>query len=677
MASFNYGILLFLILATIFSIIMLPSLLKNEETQPQPEETQTPEEEKILEPPKFSHASGFYPEDFQLKLTSEKNTKIFYTVDSSDPKTSNTSQEYKNEILIYDRSSEPNIYSAIGGDENSPICICRFQPYFHPPTYPVKKAMVIRAVTKDEKGEFSSVVSETFFVTNKDLIKYKNTTVISLVTDPENLFSPETGIYVTGNMFIEWKNSPDFIPGLIFGDERLRGNFYMKGSDWEREASLTIFDKGEINVQQNVGIRIKGSYTRIVPQKSFNIYAKKQYGKSTIETNILDDNFDINGNLITSYKRMSFRSIYDNSRIRDAIARDLFYSRKDLTTVNSHLSVLFLNGEYWGAYYIQEKLTDDFIETNYLIKSKNVALLKDNELEEGPEEELTKFKDFCKEYTEKDLANDEIYEEIKKFMDVDSFIELYASEIYISNDDWPGKNDAEWRNIGEKIEGNEYSDGKWRYIMIDVDYSMNDSAVKVDRFNHTQSRMDRAEVIKFFIYLIKNNSDFRNKFINVFCDYANEVCKPLKVSKIIEKYKEENYAEILKDSIVRWGRTKPNLLTSEEIQQIDTINDFFKNRSEYALEHMKKFLNLTGSVVDLTIKVKGKGKVQINSIIPELINDSWTGKYFTEIPITIKAIPDEGYEFKEWTGYDKSIQQNDEIILLGPKEITATFIEKK
>jgi hypothetical protein len=213
--------------------------------------------------------------------------------------------------------------------------------------------------------------------------------------------------------------------------------------------------------------------------------------------------------------------------------------------------------------------------------------------------------------------------------------------------------------------------------MIDVDYSMNDSLVKVDRFNHAQSRMDSAEVIKFFIYLIKNNSDFRNKFINVFCDYANEVCNPLKVRKIIEKYKDENYAEILKDSIVRWGRTKPNLLTSEEIQQIDTINDFFKNRSEYALEHMKKFLNLTGSFVDLTIKVNGKGKVQINSIIPELINDSWTGKYFTGIPISIKAIPDEGYDFKEWTGYDKLIQQNDEITLLESKEITATFIEKK
>ena len=50
-------------------------------------------------------------------------------------------------------------------------------------------------------------------------------TVISLVTDPDNLFSPDTGIYVTGTMFQEWKNSPDYIPNLVFSDPRIKGNF--------------------------------------------------------------------------------------------------------------------------------------------------------------------------------------------------------------------------------------------------------------------------------------------------------------------------------------------------------------------------------------------------------------------------------------------------------------------
>ena len=73
--SFRYRILIFLIFAIYLSKKLLPSLFKKKENQNQPQETQ--EEEKILNPPKFSHTSGFYPEDFSIKLTSEENTKIF------------------------------------------------------------------------------------------------------------------------------------------------------------------------------------------------------------------------------------------------------------------------------------------------------------------------------------------------------------------------------------------------------------------------------------------------------------------------------------------------------------------------------------------------------------------------------------------------------------------------
>ena len=300
-----------IIILILFLITSLPTLLyfskQREEKEGKEEEKEKEEEDnEEIKPPTFSHTSGFYPENFTLKLSSDKKTTIYYTVDSSNPKTSNTSKEFKDDILIYDRSLEPNIYSAYGEDDDSPLSISRFQKYYHPPDYPVEKAMVIRAVAKNENGNYSEAVSETYFVTDKDLNRYKDLTVISLVTDPDNLFSPDTGIYVTGTMFQEWKNSPDYIPNLVFDDPRIKGNFYMKGSDWEREALFTIFDKGKVVVQQNAGIRIKGGYSRIVPQKSFNIYAKKKYGKATIDTDILKDNYDINGKLITSYKEYLF-----------------------------------------------------------------------------------------------------------------------------------------------------------------------------------------------------------------------------------------------------------------------------------------------------------------------------------------------------------------------------------
>ena len=475
-------------------------------------------------------------------------------------------------------------------------------------------------------------------------------------------------------MFIEWKNSEDFIPSLMVGHyPEIKGNFYMKGSDWEREASFTLFDKGKVEVQQNLGIRLKGHYSRIVPQKSFNLYAKKKYGKTTIDTKILEDNYDINGNLITSYKRLSLRGMYDDSRIRDLIGRDLFYTRENLTSLDTKISVLFLNGEYWGAYLIQEKLNDDFIEKNYLIPSKSVSLIKDNELEEGPEEEVTKFKDFCKEYSKKDLASDAIYKEIEDYINLDSLIELYASEIYISNNDWPGTNDGEFRNIGDKIEGNEYADGKWRFIIIDLDYSMNFSFVDIDRFNYSYSRKDSAEIVSFFFDLLQKNKNFQNKFVNTFCDYANEVCNPTKVNAALKKIREDDVIETLTDSQKRWGRCPPTFNSAMYRQLVNGIEEFFKNRAQYALKHMKDFLKLNGDVLDLTIKVNGKGKIQINSIIPDLDNGEWTGKYFAGIPISIKAIPDEGHAFKEWSGTDQTLKQNDEIILSESTTITASF----
>ena len=637
-----------------------------------------PKEETQIRPPGFSRVSGFYPQNFKLKLSSEENTKIYYTLDSSDPKTSPTSQEFKDYILIYDRSLEPNIFSSYGEDDDSPISISRGHKY-KGVQHLVDKAMIVRAVSKNEKGEFSQVISKTYFVTNEDLYKYEDTTVISLVTDPENLFSPDFGIYVTGTMYQEWKNSDEYDPKQKLWDKNSKCNFFMKGAEWEREAFLTIFDKGEMILQQNVGIRVKGGATRNYPAKSFNIYARKKYGKSRIEADILNDNYDINGNLITSYKGLSIRSIYDNSRIRDIIGKDIFYSRKGLTFTNMKFSVLFLNGEYWGLYILQERLSDDFIEKNYLIPSDNVVLAKDNEIEDGPEEEYTKFKEFCIEYSKKDLTDEKIYEEIKNFIDINSLIELFATGIFIGNNDWPGKNDGMWKNIGEKLEGNEYSDGKWRFLIYDLDYSMNSYSVSTDSFKHAQSRVNRAEINSLFLSLLENNTDFQKRFVNIYCDYANEVYSPQKVKKILEKYR-DNYIELVPNTLLRWGRSNFDSklegfanCKSKYLNDIDSIINFYENRPNYTLQHMKDFIGLKGDVIDLTIEIKGKGNVQINSIIPDIKNGSWTGKYFSRIPIKIKAIPQAGYYFKKWGGYIESAQQNDEITLFESQTIIAYF----
>lgn len=622
------------------------------------------QEVNIIKPPEFSKKSGFYPENFNLKMTSEENITIYYTLDSTDPRNSTTSKEYKEPILIYDKTPESNIYSS-----KDKITFLKYEN----PNYPVDKAMIVRGVSKNSKGEFSEIISQTYFITTDDLSKYQDKTIISIVTNPENFFDENFGIYVIGK---EGQESSK------------KANFRKEGKEWERETFVTIFEKGKIILEQKLGIRIKGTATRKVAGKSFNLYARKEYGKSRIEFDLLKDNFDIKGNLITSYKSIGLRNIYTEGRFREKIGRDLFYTRKNLTYTNMAGSIVFLDGEYWGFYLIQEKINDDLIVNKYLIPKENVVIAKNNYIEDGPKELFIEFQEFCKNYTQKNLSDEKIYKKINEKIDLSSLMELFAANIYILNMDWPARNDGEWSNFGEYIEGNEYSDGRWRFIIFDLDYTMGDTdkvlgeaTPSVNNFkNSIENNSKRKQsYVNLFYWLLMNNTDFRNKFINLYCDYSNEIFHFEKVKYLVKKYKEE-YTEIIADSLLRWSENNYETKLEGYVyyklnfsKALDSIDDFFEQRPKFTFQHLKEFLNINGDLVELTIEIKGKGVVQVNTIIPEFKNGVWKGQYFNNIPIIIKAIPEQDCKFKEWGGLYEWDQIIIELILPKSGTLTATF----
>ena len=258
---------------------------------------------------------------------------------------------------------------------------------------------------------------------------------------------------------------------------------------------------------------------------------------------------------------------------------------------------------------------------------------------------------------------------------------MFATGMYISIGDWPRQNSGEWKNLGNYINGNKYSDGKWRFMIFDLDFTMGSKFAGVGEVNSDNfifvEKKSNVYPANLFIGLLKNNSEFRNKFINVYCDYANEVYNSKKVNKIIEEYR-NNMVDFVAYSQLRWWGYSSKLegfaSYKERYQKaLDTIADFFERRPEYTLQHMKDYLDLKGELIELTIEIKGRGKIQINSISPDFINGKWTGKYFSRIPIILKAIPDVGYYFKEWDGYIISNKQNEEVILCDSETIIAVF----
>jgi len=538
--------------------------------------------------------------------------------------------------------------------------------------------MIIRAVAKNSKGEYSDIITKTYFVTDRFLRKYQDLTVVSLVTNPENLFDPEFGIYVSGNQYQEaWRRAVENNETEKFNSRWAGTNFQMRGKEWERETFMTIFDKGDINVQQKIGLRIKGAITRLSPSKSFNIFARKKYGKSTIETDLfIDKDKNIYGK--SSYRALSFRNINNPSRYNDKVGEDLFNEREGLTFTAMKNVVIFLNGEYWGFYLIQEKIDSDFISQKYLLPKENIVIGKSRGFEDGDENEYNNFIYFCGNYSKKDVWDEKIYEEIKNYIDIDSFVELFANGLYTGNTDWPGNNDGEWKYLGEPIEGNKYSDGKWRFYIFDLELSMNSPYSNTFLNIEIEKRINYSYV-QLYYSLVHNNSDFRHKIVNRICDYANEVCNDEILKKVIEEYKKE-CPDLMANSQLRWSSRKYNTIfegiaqyKKSYLRSLDSLYNFYKRRQSLFLPHMKNYLKLRGNPVNLTIEIQGKGKIQVNSILAKFKNSKWTGIYFSLIPIDIKAIPDKGYIFKKWDGYIHSIQQKEEIVLFNSSIIYAIF----
>ena len=108
---------------------------------------------RTLKAPNFSHAGGFYEEEFQLTLSAQDpKAEIHYTLDGSEP--SLDSPLYSQPLRIQSRIGQPNILSAI--NTTSPI--------WKEPLGEVYKASVVRAKAFHPDGSESETVSHTFFV---------------------------------------------------------------------------------------------------------------------------------------------------------------------------------------------------------------------------------------------------------------------------------------------------------------------------------------------------------------------------------------------------------------------------------------------------------------------------------------------------------------------------------
>lgn len=116
---------------------------------------------------------------------------------------------------------------------------------------------------------------------------------------------------------------------------------------------MEIFDEdGTTLLSQGAEFKINGQYSRALDQKSFAVYARKEYGDSRFNAALFDDRD------YTSYKSFVLRCTaqdYNRARMRDAMMTSLMEGQ-GVMYQETEVCVLYLNGEYWGHYNMRERV---------------------------------------------------------------------------------------------------------------------------------------------------------------------------------------------------------------------------------------------------------------------------------------------------------------------------------
>lgn len=547
-----------------------------------------PEKEALPLPsePVFSLPSGFYEEEIRLSLSSG-GKDIYYTLDGTMPDAS--SLKYEGPIRIRDQSGEANRYASISG-------ISIANPFL--PAEPVDKAVIVKAVAVDEGGRKSPVAAASYFIGFGRKEGYENMPVISLTADPEDLFSEERGIYVLGDVYRQYLDRYETLPGHDYSHET---NYSREGRGWERPAKLEFFnEERECLLSQRIGIRIHGGWSVGLAQKSFNLYAREEYDGSSSFRYPFFGQEDDKLMLRTGGRRDIFATEF-----RDQLPQYLIPDR-EVGIQKGFPCAVFLNGEYWGLYHLQEKVSEGYVENHYGIPETDSVILKvgtaGDSVINGTWRDLKLYRDFVAEASRLDLSEDANYRYVSSVMDIQSYIDYMCANIYIANCDYLDNNYAVWRASPGGGEG--YRDGRWRFLTFDTDDSagMVRSLTGYDTDSFTGGHWNGISPLSdpLFSSLLKNQG-FREEFIASFTEMAERNYDYTRVHAVIG----ELSGLYAKQSVMTARRFRgdyripdydspktPEAYGTMEnyLYEVRVLDDFYRKRKDHILEFLKRDL---------------------------------------------------------------------------------------
>jgi len=343
------------------------------------------------------------------------------------------------------------------------------------------------------------------------------------------------------------------------------------------EANAELYEDGKsFNIP--CGFKLFGGSTRGLPKKSFALKFKKRYGEPSLSYQVFEnrDYSKFNSLILRSGSQDQ-----ESAFFRDVLMTSLVDGKTNLKVQAYKPVILYINGNYWGVYNIREQVDDDFIANNFNVSKEGTNIVRiDNDITIG---DGKKYFDLLKYVSTHDMRNSSNYEYVKERLNIESYVDFWVAENWVTNNDIVNTRFYYHPNI---------DDGKINMIFYDLDFAMWNHYLNYFNFSVQPEGMSRLQVSTLLMRSLIVNDEFKKTFVNRLSYQLENVWNEDRVLEYIDNIYNTLKPEMERNQN-RWGMTYK---TWED--NVEKLRSYTRVRRDYITKQAKSFFNLSNSEME-------------------------------------------------------------------------------
>ncbi len=421
---------------------------------------------------------------------------------------------------------------------------------------------------------------------------------------------------------------------------------------------LKLFDGAHLlQADLPIELSMRGGFSLLSPKKSYQV----DFVAQNLQYDLFDQDYNAPrpANLPRSFHSINLNGMSsDYSLIRNFLA---FHLLRRAGAISPQVAFvrLFINDQDQGIYIAMERIDQWLVKNRFgndrydIIKTgieHRCDLTPDNQNGQYFELKAGDFNAFNNLITWLNQSGRN-YEELSNKLDIPSFL-LYDLMCRFSN------NKDSYDINYYLIRNREQPNSKWIILLWDCDESFGwDSRVTGNWFPYNRA-----------FDLLRGTAEYRQLYYNTLADLLNTQWSQTEITELIEQLKLTFQMDNPADEAI-WNESwshyasgvipdfdqDPNYHPLSRYAQFDYIEQWVGQRIDY------EFNLWSEGTARLTIDppVGGEGAIQLNSL--RLSNFPWSGRYFQQIAVPLKALPGPGFIFAGWS--DATLSQSESITI--------------